>query len=132
MATDDCTFDNVGFEECKLTGINFSKINNFIFSASFVHCILDYAIFEKNDLNHSLFNRCSIREACFIEANLKSAKFQECDLCRTIFDQANIEKADFSTSKNYFIDLDKNKVKGARFSLPEAVNLLLKYEIEIK
>jgi hypothetical protein len=49
-----------------------------------------------------------------------------------MFERSNVEKADFTTAKNYFIDLDQNKVKGARFSLPEAANLLLKYEIEIK
>ena len=131
MPVDGCIFDNIVFEGCKLSGINFSRVNNFLFSVSFLDCILDFTIFEKNNLKNSTFNKCSIREACFIESDLKSVKFKDCDLYRTLFERSNIEKADFTTSRNYFIDLDKNKVKGARFSLPEASNLLLKYDIKI-
>ena len=131
MAVDDCIFDNVIFEECRLSGINFGKINHFLFAVSFIYSILDYTVFEKNNLKDTSFTRCSIKEACFIDSTLRSAKFDECDLYKTLFDRSNIEKADFTSSKNYFIDLDKNKIKGARFSLPEAANLLLKYDIEI-
>lgn len=131
MPLDGTIFDNVRFEECRLTGMDFSKVNRFIFSASFARCALDFAVFSKNNLNGFLFSGCSIREASFIEAALKTAAFEECDLKGTLFERCNLEKADFSTSTGYFIDLDLNRVKGARFSLPEAANLLMKWDIKL-
>jgi fluoroquinolone resistance protein len=131
MPVEDCIFDNILFEGCKLSGVHFGGVNNFLFSASFLDSMLDFALFEKNNLTHSMFDKCSIREACFTETNLKSVTFRECDLHRTLFERSNIEKADFTTARNYFIDLDKNRVKGALFSLPEALNLLYKYDITI-
>jgi uncharacterized protein YjbI with pentapeptide repeats len=128
---DDTMFDGVRFEECKLTGVNFSNVNKFLFTASFHKCALDYAIFKKSNLIGTLFSGCSIRDASFIDSALKSAVFEECDLKGTVFERCGLEKADFTSASGYFIDLDINKVKGARFSLPEAANLLLKYDIKL-
>jgi len=131
MAIDNCTLDDVVFENSKLSGINFSRVSSFLFSVSFKECILDYTVFKKNNLKNTLFSECSIKEACFIETNLKSAGFPGCELSNTLFERSDMEKADFTTARNYYIDLDKNKIKGAKFSLPEAANLLRKYDIEI-
>ncbi len=131
MNIDNYIFDNVTFEESRLTGVNFSRVNHFLFAVNFDRCMLDYAVFEKNNLKNSVFNKCSLKEACFIESNLKSAQFIECDLADALFERSDIENADFSTAENYFIDLNINKVKGAKFSLPEAANLLMKYNIKI-
>lgn len=131
MPLDGTVFDNVRFEECRLTGMDFSRVNRFLFNASFHRCALDFAVFSKNNLNGFLYSGCSIREANFIEASMKTVVFEECDLKGTLFERCNLEKADFSTSTGYFLDLELNRVKGARFSLPEAANLLMKYDIKL-
>ena len=131
MPLDGTIFDNVRFEECRLTGMDFSAVNRFLFSASFIRCALDFAVFSKNNLNGFLFSGCSIREASFIEASMKTVTFEECDLKGTLFERCNLEKADFTTAVGYFLDLELNRVKGARFSLPEAANLLMKYDIKL-
>lgn len=128
---DGFIFDKIRFEHCRFTGVSFSYVNHFLFDASFTLCMLDYAVFEKNNLKNTVFTECSLKEACFFECGLKGAKFTECDMTGTLFERSDIENADFTTARNYFIDLDKNKVKGAKFSLPEAANLLMKYKIKI-
>jgi len=49
----------------------------------------------------------------------------------TVFENTILEKVDFSTSFNYSIDPEMNKIKKAKFSLPEVIGLLNKYDIEI-
>ena len=75
------------FEDCSITGTDFTGVNNFILSVSFSGCRLDYAIFESNR-----FRECSIREASFIKCDLSSAKFQETELNETLFEGCNIER----------------------------------------
>ena len=111
--------------------MDFSKVSRFIFSASFDRCALDYAVFTKNNLNGFLFSGCSIQEASFIDTSMKETVFDECVLNGTLFERCNLEKADFSTAAGYYLDLELNRVKGAKFSLPEAANLLAKYDIKL-
>ena len=128
---DGTMFDNVRFEECKLTGVSFSGVSRFGFTASFHKCALDYAVFRKVNISGFLFSGCSIRDASFIDSSMKAAVFEECDLKGTLFESCVLEKADFTSASGYFLDLDLNKVKGAKFSLPEAANLLMKYDIKL-
>ncbi|MBS0627616.1 MAG: pentapeptide repeat-containing protein, partial [Verrucomicrobia bacterium] len=57
--------------------------------------------------------------------------FKDTDLLGTIFHNSDLSKADFSGSENYEIDVRLNKVKKARFSLPEALGLLRGFDIEV-
>ena len=43
-----------------------------------------------------------------------------------------IEKADFRNSHNYTIDPETNSIKKAKFSLPDVIGLLSKYNIDIE
>jgi hypothetical protein len=47
-----------------------------------------------------------------------------------VFNQSNLEKVDFRTSKNYAIDPENNRIKRAKFSYPDVLGLLDKYDIE--
>ena len=53
----------------------------------------------------------------------------ECDLDKAIFDRANLEKADFSTSRNYTINPEINRLKKTKFSMPDVVGLLSHLDI---
>ena len=55
----------------------------------------------------------------------------DCDMAGATFDNTNIEKADLRTAINYTIDPNANRIKNAKFSLPEAVGLLYKFDIEV-
>lgn len=68
----------------------------------------------------------------FTETDLSMGVFHECDLLDSVFAQSILEKTDFRTAKNYAFDPELNKLKKAKFSIPEVIGLLGKYEIEIE
>ena len=57
--------------------------------------------------------------------------FANCDLLDASFENSNLEKADLRNFYNYSIDPEKNKLKSAKFLLPDVIGLLDKYDIEI-
>jgi fluoroquinolone resistance protein len=115
-----------------LLGLRFENCNEFLFAAGFENCILNFASFYKMGLKNANFKDCKLQEVDFSECNLSGAVFDNCDLTRAAFEHTNLEKADFRTAFNYSIDLELNRTKKAKFSIPGIVGLLDKYEIEIE
>jgi len=68
----------------------------------------------------------------FMSSDLTEALFDNCNLRRAVFSETNLTKADLSTSYDYALDLDKNKVKKAVFSTDGLKGLLEKYQLVIK
>jgi fluoroquinolone resistance protein len=116
----------------KLMGIDFSRCNNFNFSASFENCPLDYSSFFQKKMKKTLFTDCSLKETDFTETDLSMTIFKNCDLLNASFVHAILEKADFRTARNYALDPELNKIKKAKFSFPGVTGLLVKYNIDIE
>ena len=127
----DTSLKDVKFINCKLQGVDFQYCNPFLFSVGFDDSILKLTSFYKLNLKKTKFKNCNIQEADFAEANLSQALFDNCDLSAAIFENTNLEKADFSTSFNYSFDAELNNIKKAKFSVPEVVGLLSKYDIKV-
>jgi fluoroquinolone resistance protein len=119
----------VSFKECKLLGIDFSRCNDFLLSFKFDKCYLDYSSFHGKRIRKIIFKDCIIKEADFSDADLTASGFINCDLARTVFQHTVLEKVDFRTSFNYSIDLEMNRMKGAKFSSTGIIGLLDKYQI---
>lgn len=77
------------------------------------------------------FKESKVHEAHFNNTKLNGANFENTDLSGTIFHNCDLCKADFSTASRYCIDPQTNKIKKAKFSLPEAVGLLQGFDIII-
>jgi uncharacterized protein YjbI with pentapeptide repeats len=77
------------------------------------------------------FTGCSLVAADFMETDLTEAIFDNCDLRRTVFIKTIANKTDFSTSYNYTIDPEQNKLKKAQFSTDGLKGLLEKYDLVI-
>jgi uncharacterized protein YjbI with pentapeptide repeats len=103
-----------------------------IYSFNFTDCTLDYTQFYKLKLKQIRFIGCSLVAADFMETDLTEAIFDSCNLRRTVFAKSNLSKADFSTSKEFDIDPENNKMKGAVFSSFGLAGLLKKYQLRIK
>jgi uncharacterized protein YjbI with pentapeptide repeats len=73
-----------------------------------------------------------LHEVDFVDADLSMALFDNCDLQGAIFENSLLEKTDFLTAKNYSINPEINRIRKAKFSIPEVVGLLSKYDIIIK
>lgn len=77
------------------------------------------------------FQGCRLKECYFTETHLSEANFQECSLEGSFFHQCDLTKADFRGAEHYRIDPQTNKIRKARFSLPEAVSLLHHFDIRL-
>ena len=124
-------FKGVSFNGCKMLGLYFEHCNPFMFAVSFDTCSLNLSSFYQLNLKKTIFKDCSLQEVDFSEADLTSAVFNNSDLFKATFDHTNLEKVDFRTAYNYAFDLDKNRIKKAKFSTKGVVGLLRKYDIEI-
>jgi len=129
------SFSAVRFEECKAIGIDWTL-------AAWPLVVMPDAIaFFGSAINHSTFLGlklpgrtvvdCVARGADFREADLSEADFSGTNLEGTLFASTNLSGADLSRARNYRIAPAENRLRGAKFSMPEATSLLYCMEIEI-
>jgi len=114
----------VVFEECKLTGNDFSRVEAAGIAMAFKQCRIEQANFFGLKLTTSVFKDCSLIGTEFGSCDLSGLTFEHDVFRETNFNQCNLEKSDFRTSQGYTIDPLGNKLRGARFSLPEAASFL--------
>lgn len=124
-------FQDVTFNNCKMLGLQFDTCNDFGFAVSFENSQLNDSIFYKMKLRGTSFKGCQLQGVDFTEAEMENTILQNCDLRNAVFDHTNLENADLRNATNYSIDPEANRLKGARFSLPEVLGLLEKYKIKI-
>jgi fluoroquinolone resistance protein len=122
---------DVKFRGCKMLGLHFEDCKDFLFAVDFDNCILTHSTFFRVNLKKTFFSRSKLIEVDFSEADLSSAVFDGCDLLGAKFDQTILEKSDFTSSYNYSIDPDNNRIKKATFSREGIAGLLDKYDIVI-
>jgi uncharacterized protein YjbI with pentapeptide repeats len=107
-------------------------VDSLLFSVEFKDCVLDYAKFYTLKLKGTTFSNCSLIAVDFMNSDLTEVVFDNCDLHKSVFVDAVANKADFTTSYNFSIDPEKNKLKKARFSEAGLKGLLDKYDIIVK
>lgn len=126
-----CRFQDVKFIACKIVGGEFFKCDKVFFSASFKNCIMQYCNFSDLNMKRASFSGSRLKDGHFTNTVLVETDFDGVDLAGTIFHNCDLSKADFSKASQYNIDPQTNKIKGAKFSLPEAMGLLRGFEITI-
>lgn len=126
---DGCRFQDARFTECKIVGTEFFKCEKTLFSVSLNKCLLLYCNFSELNMKNTSFNGSTLKENHFTNTSLIGADFTDADLSGTLFHNCDLSKADFSSATRYDIDPLTNKIKKAKFSLPEAVGLLRGFDI---
>src|ERR1700761_156622 len=131
MRLQGTTLNGVVFKNCKIMGVNFSQCQDFLFTVKFESCILDYSSFMDRKILKTPFIQTSLKEVTFTRANLSGSKFDNCNLNETVFRETDLSSVDFSSSYNYLIDPEVNKMTKAVFSMNGVAGLLYKYGIKI-
>ncbi len=132
---DDTTFVETRFEACKLLGINWtvSAWGQAILvprkPADFIGCAMNYNVFMGMNLRKVTLSNCAAIDVGFEDANLTEADCRGTDFTGSRFVRTDLTQADFRGARNYGISPVTNKLKGAKFSLPEAMSLLHGLEI---
>lgn len=130
-----CRFNDVRFEGSKLVGVDWTLARwpNLTLAApvSFSQCILNDSSFFGLELPELVLDACKARNVDFREGGFRGGRFCFCDLAGCLFNRTNLEGADFTDATDYDIDVQENRVLGARFSRQEAVRLLDHLGIEL-
>ncbi len=125
-------FRDASFKDCKMLGLHFETCNQLVLSVALDSCELDHSSFYKTKMKKTNFLNCRMHEVDFTECDLSGAVFNNCDLQNAVFASSNLEKTDFSTSYNYTLDPDNNRLKKTKFSAQGALGLLSKHDIIIE
>lgn len=127
----NCRFLGVQFNQCKLTGNAFDKCDSFLLDIAFEGCFLSNCNFSALNLKKTPFRRCEILESDFVGTQLTECDFTQSNLAGSVFNTCDLTKANFVDARAYSINPQNNKVKKARFSMPEVVGLLEHLDIVI-
>lgn len=128
---DGCRLQDVKFVDCKIVGADFFKCDPAFFSIACLKSFLQYSNFSDLNMKRISFEKCKLKECHFSNALLMEGSFKETELPGTIFHHCDLSKADFSSASQYNINPETNKIKKAKFSLPEAIGLLRGFDIII-
>lgn len=124
----DVTMSGCEFQESILIGVNWSELMRreqiFLPFTCLKGNKLKYNVFYSLGLKKIDFTGCDLEGSFFDQCNLELSKFNGCNLKETIFTDNNLKASDFRRAQHYHIPLDTNILKGAKFSLPEVLNLL--------
>jgi uncharacterized protein YjbI with pentapeptide repeats len=127
------SFVTTRFEKTRLLGVNWTLahwpaagLGN---PVGFWGCGLNHSTFIGLSLHGLQLIDCAAIEVDFREADLAEADFGGSDLSGSLFMHTNLQAADLSRARDYTINPAENQLKGAKFSLPEAMTLLFSLDI---
>ncbi|MBS0358656.1 MAG: pentapeptide repeat-containing protein [Proteobacteria bacterium] len=127
-------FDTI-FEDSKMIGIDWNRAEwpriKLSSPIQFYKCILNDSSFFGLSLRELVIVECSAHSVDFREADCSEADFSSTDFTDSLFNKTNLTKANFRDAINYNINIFFNETKKAKFSLPEAMNLLRHLDIEL-
>jgi uncharacterized protein YjbI with pentapeptide repeats len=126
-------FSSARFEDSKIIGINWAQADWPIAGLGkpiiFIKTAISHCTFIGLSLKGIQVKECVAVDVDFREADLSQADFAGTDLSKSMFSNTNLSEADLSQTRNYLIDPAQNVLKGAKFSLPEAMSLLYNMDI---
>jgi len=132
LALTNSKMGEVLFTECKLVGLNFSSCKKLLFSIKLDRCISHMCNFSGLKMIELSFRSSEFQDCDFYEAILTGTDFSYCNLKGSLFENCDLSEADFRIATNYAIDPTQNKLKRARFSMPEVLSFLAPLELEIE
>lgn len=124
-------FTNTKFLDSKVMGTDWTKTKT-VRLLSFERCDVRYSNFSFMKLPHMILKESVAHECNFADSDLSESNFSKTDFEKSVFSNTNLVKTDFRKAINYGIDVNFNKIRKAKFSLPEAASLLKSFEIELE
>lgn len=127
------SFSMVEFQDCSAMGINWSEAEwptrprlNLL---HFNNCVINYSTFIGLSLPGIRIKNCQALDVDFSDTGMNGADFSDTDLSRSRFQNTDLTAADFRSARNYLLSPTENRLKGTRFTLPEAMSLLYGMDI---
>ena len=127
------------FEGCVVLGLDWSALLDprkqdlgFLPFDSFARCTLHHCVFFHLDMRKFSFAGCDLAGSFFEGCRLSGADFSGCPLRGASFSHCDLTGADFRRAQEYSFSTEGNQVKGAKFSMPEAVGRLYGLGLQIE
>ncbi|MCC8166074.1 MAG: pentapeptide repeat-containing protein [Planctomycetes bacterium] len=142
----DCVFRNVDVSGLRLQntvfhtvaciGIDWSEVGHtgklFPLFKEISGCTLKFNSFYKTKLSKTPIVGSALLDCAFIGCDLTGCVFRESDFLNTNFQDCDLSNADFRQARNYRINTASNRLRKARFSVPEVFGLLDNLDIVIE
>ena len=124
------------YEDCRLNEIEWAPLMSNGAFPDPIHtlkeCSLKYNTFTEMNFNRFDFSDGNeIVGSMFAKCEMQLANFKGVELHETEFYQCDLRKADFRDAAGYKVDILGSRLKDAKFSQPEAVNLLADLKIKL-
>lgn len=116
------------FDDCTILGLNWAllkpegpfgepieKMNS---------CRVRYGSFTGMNFKRFRFEGSALVHCTFADCDLSESDLRSCDLSDTEFFRCDLRKADFRHAGGFLIDVNNNKLQGAKFTYPEVLDLL--------
>jgi len=127
----NCRFIENSFTNSKTIGIDWTKASH-IQGLSFNECVLDYSNFRLLKIPYTKILHSQAHEVDFSQTDLSQGDFDGTDFDKSIFTQTNLYQSKFINAINYYIDTKTCNIKGAHFSMVQALSLLSSLDIIIE
>ena len=127
----DSRFMNVTFIDSKVIGLDWIRASSVMF-LSFDRCDISMSNFAGLELGEFSLIESVAREVNFVETVLQKSDMSGTDFELARFLKTDLRQANFIDAKNYLIDVTSNKLKGAKFKMPEAIKLLDGLGVEVE
>lgn len=122
------TFSQIKLVDCKAIGILWFDIRipfaRHAFTISCSDTNISYSSFFGMNLKKAKFTQCVAKEVDWSECQMQDSDLKGTDLEGARFAGTDLTGADLCSAQGYQIDITGTKVRGAKFSLPEATALL--------
>ncbi|WP_423202849.1 pentapeptide repeat-containing protein [Legionella busanensis] len=130
------SFSETLFADCKLMGINWTKVKwpliKLTSPIQFYRSNISYSSFYGLDLKEIIIEECIAHDVDFREGNFSNGNFTLTDFENSLFMHTKLHAASFIEAINYSINPIDNDIRKGKFSVPEVLNLLHAFQIEIE
>ncbi len=116
------------FEDCTVLGLNWALLKP---EGPFGEpiekmksCRIRYGSFTGMNLRKFDFAQSALTHCTFADCDLSESDLRSCDLSDTEFFRCDLRKADLRHAGGFIIDVNNNRLRGARFTYPEVLDLL--------
>ena len=124
----DSVFSGCAFEECRITGVNWSMVIRrdaaITEPNSLTSCDLSLSNFAELDLTGWRFVDCRVNETGFRETVLVDAHFERADLAGADFAHADLSGATLIDCPGLYLDSSLTKLTGATVSAATALQIV--------
>lgn len=129
------SFIDTEFSNCKMKGINWTQIHFPYVTVSspifFHNCDISFSGFYDLKVPGISIIECKAHEIDLRGTDLSSSDLSGSDFKLAQFNKTNLKSADLRNCINYEINPTENSIEKAFFSLPEAIELLNTFKINI-